>query len=166
MIPDRSLPDPAPAAESLGDDVLELRLLRVLGPGEEDTRPPEARFLARAPECRFAIHRRSDGRRVGRIHLRLTRDPAIVDVVGHGGYEVDEPYRRQGYATRALVLIRRLARHYGLAPLWVFIEPENAASRRTAERAGLRLVDVAPTASEALALGLGPRVCRYAAEQP
>ena len=165
MTTDPRLPDPPPAG-SLGDDVVELRLLRVLAAGDEEARPPEARFLARAPECRFAIHRRSDGLRVGRIHLRITGDPDITRAMGHCGYEVDEAHRRHGYAARALGLIRRVADHYGVAPLWVLIEPENVASRRTAERAGLQLVDVVPTAPEARALALGPQLCRYVAERP
>jgi predicted acetyltransferase len=161
-----SLPHPAPPDALLGDDAVELRLLRVLGPADADARPPEARFLASAPECRFAIHRRGDGVRVGRIHIRLTHDPTIVHAVGHSGYEVDQAHRRQGYAARALRLIRGLARHYGVAPLWVLIAPENAASRRTAERAGLRLVDIVPAAPEARAMGLESELCRYVAEQP
>ena len=166
MEPDRRLPDPPPPPELLGDDVVELRLLRVLERGDEEARPPETRFLARALECRFAIHRGSDGVRVGRIHLRITDDADIVRALGHSGYEVDESHRRNGYAARALRLVRRVARHYGVAPLWVLIEPDNTASRRTAERAGLRLVDIVTTAPEGLAVGLGPHVCRYTAEQP
>lgn len=160
------LPDPPPAPELLGDDVVELRLIRVLGPADADARPAEARFLASAPECRFAIHRRGDGERVGRIHVRLTGDPLIVDAMGHSGYAVDEAHRRQGYAARALRLIRGIARHYGVAPLWVLIAPDNVASRRTAERAGFRLAGVVPAAPEALALGLEPELCRYVADQP
>lgn len=159
-------PEPPPPAEVLGDDVVELRLLRVLGPDDAEARPPEARFLSAATECRFAIHRRDDGERVGRIHLRLTDDPGIVRAVGHSGYEVDEPHRRRGYASRALRLIRGVARHYGVAPLWVFIAPENAASCRTAERAGLRLVDTVAAEPEAERLGHGTRLCRYVAENP
>jgi len=145
---------------------MELWPLRVLGPADADARPPEARFLAVAPECRFAIHRRSDGVRIGRIHLRLTDDPTVLRAVGHCGYEVDEAHRRQGYAARALLAVRRLARHYGVAPLWVLIAPGNLASRRTAERAGLAFVDTVPSAPEALALGLEPELCRYAVERP
>ena len=44
----------------LRDEAIELRLLRVLGPGDVMSRPLEARFLAAATECRFAIHRSAD----------------------------------------------------------------------------------------------------------
>lgn len=165
-MPAAALPEPAPPAALLADDEIELRLLRVLGPADAAARPAEARFLARAPELRFAIHQRGDGVRVGRIHLRLTADAGIVSGVGHSGYEVDEAFRRRGYAARALRLVRGVARHYGVAPLWVFIAPENEASRRTAERAGLRLVDVAAASPEALALGVESQLCRYVAEAP
>lgn len=112
-------------------------------------------------EYRFAFHRRSDGLRVGRIHLRVTNDEAIVLVVGHTGYEVEEAHRLNGYATRAIRLIIQLSIFYGMASLWILIEPENIASRRAAERAGFRLVDVVDTRPEAIGLGIGPRVCRY-----
>lgn len=150
----------------LRDDVIELRLIRVLGPADVDRRPPEAQFLAPATECRFAIHRREDGVRVGRVHVRLTDESTIVRALGHSGYEVEEAYRRRGYATRALLAIRRVARHYRIAPLWVLIAPGNVASRRTAERAGLTLVDTIVTVPEALAMGLEPELCRYVVVQP
>lgn len=161
-----TFPDPPPPAGLLRDDVVELRLLRVLAAGDTDARPVEARFLACAPEIRFAIHRLEDGARVGRIHIRLTDDATVLRAVGHGGYEVDPAHRRQGYAVRALRLMRGIARHYGVAPLWVLIAPENTASRRTAEGAGMTLVDVVPAAPEALAMGLEPRLCRYVARHP
>jgi len=160
------LPAPQPSDNVLRDDVIELRLIRVLGPADVDSRPPEARFLAPATECRFAIHRRDDGIRVGRIHVRLTDDATILRALGHSGYEVDEAYRQRGYATRALRVIRSVARHYGIAPLWVLIAPANLASRRTAERARLTLDDTVAATPEALAMGLEPQLCRYAVERP
>ena len=160
------LPAPPPPEAVLRDDVIELRLLRVLGPGDVMSRPPEAQFLAAATECRFAIHRRADDARVGRIHLRLTDDDTVLRAVGHSGYEVDEAYRLRGYAARALLVVRRVARHYGVGPLWVLIAPGNVASRRTAERAGLSLVDTVAATPEALAMGLEPELCRYAVEWP
>ena len=154
-------PDPLPPAAVLADDAIKLLLLRVLAPGDAAARPPEARFLSAALEYRFAIHRRGDGLRVGRIHLRVTHDPLILRALGHSGYEVDEAHRRNGYATRAIRLIVGLARVCGVTPLWVLIEPDNVASRKAVERAGFTLADVVDTLPEGVGLGLGPRVCRY-----
>jgi|GEM_PF-6002857 len=158
---DRPPLDLIPPDAVLADEAIELRLLRVLMPGDADARPPEARFLAPALEYRFAIHRRTDGLRVGRIHLRITDDPLILRALGHSGYAVDEAHRRNGYATRAIRLIAGLARVCGVSPLWVLIEPDNVASRKAVERAGFALVDEVDTLPEGTALGLGPRVCRY-----
>jgi predicted acetyltransferase len=144
--------------------VVELRLIRILGPADATARPPESRFLASAPEYRFAIHLKADGQRVGRIHLRITSDPSILRAVGHCGYAVDESHRRRGYATRALRLIRQLADQHRVSPIWILIAPDNVASRRAVERAGLRLVDVVDASPEAIVLGLGPALCRYATE--
>jgi predicted acetyltransferase len=154
------LPPPGP----LVDDVIELRLLRTMGPTEAQQRAPEAQFLAKAPEYRFAIHLRADGQRIGRIHLRITTDPTILRALGHCGYEIDETHRRRGYATRALRLIRQLADARDISPLWILIAEANVASRRAVERVGFRLVDIADAAPDALALGLEASLCRYAAE--
>lgn len=154
--------DPLPPEAVLADDAIELRLIRILPPGNPSARPPEARFLAPALEYRFAIHRRTDGLRVGRIHLRVTDDPLILRALGHSGYEVDEAHRRNGYATRAIRLVAGLARVCGVAPLWVLIDPDNVASRGAVERAGFGLVDVVDALPEAVGLGHGSRVCRYA----
>jgi predicted acetyltransferase len=157
------LPDSEEARDDsvLADDVVELRLLRILGTEDADKRAPEARFIGRSPEIRFSIHRRTDGLRVGRIHLRVTSDRTILRAVGHSGYEVDEDHRRQGYAVHALRLVSGLARTLEVSPFWVLIDPENIASRRTAERAGLGLIDIIDATPEAVALGLGPQLCRY-----
>lgn len=155
------LADQLPPGAVLADDAIELRLLRVIHPGDPAARPPEAQFLSSAVEYRFAIHRRTDDLRIGRIHLRITDDPLILRALGHSGYAVDEAHWRNGYATRAIRLVVGLARVCGVAPLSVLIEPDNVASRRPVERVGFDLVDVVETLPEGAALGLGPRVCRY-----
>lgn len=114
------------------------------------------------PEYRFAIHRRSDGQRVGRIHIRRTRDETILRAVGHAGYAVEEAHRGRGYATRAIGRIVEVARYWELLPLWILIEPDNVASRRAVERAGLELIEEIDASQEAEGLEIGPRVCRYA----
>lgn len=148
----------------LADDTVELRLIRILAPGDLSARPPETQFLSAALEYRFAIHRRTDGLRVGRVHLRVTDDPEILRALGHSGYAVNEEHRGNGYATRALRLVVGLARAVKTTPLWVLIEPENAASRRVVERAGFQLVDIVDARPDALALEHGPQVCRYRIE--
>jgi predicted acetyltransferase len=145
----------------LHDDTIELRLIRFMAAGDLGHRDPATAFLAAAPEYRFAIHRRAGGQRVGRIHMRVTDDPGIVEVLGHMGYAVDEAHRRQGYAVRAIRLLIGLAARLGQSTLWVLIEPENIASCRAIERAGFHLVDEVDTNESALALGLGPRLRRY-----
>lgn len=82
----------------LHDDVIELQLIRFIEVGDLSHRDTGTEFLAAAPEYRFAIHRRTDGLRVGRIHFRITDEPEIVEVLGHMGYAVDEAHRRKGYA--------------------------------------------------------------------
>jgi len=145
----------------LRDEAVELRVIRVLDVGNLSKRDEKSAFLAAAPEYRFAIHRREDDQRVGRIHVRVTEAPEIVPVLGHMGYAVDEAHRRRGYATRAIRLMARVASRLGQETLWVLIEPDNVASRRAVERGGFRLVDEVDTRAPAVALGLGPRVCRY-----
>ena len=145
----------------LADDVIELRLLRDIPSGDPTARPPGTEFHSSAVEYRFAIHRRTDDLRVGRIHLRITDDPLILRALGHTGYAVDEAHRRNGYATRAIRLVVGLARVCGMTPLWVLIEPDNVASRKSVERVGFEFVDIVETLPEGTALGLGPRVCRY-----
>jgi RimJ/RimL family protein N-acetyltransferase len=150
-----------PGSVTLTDDVIELKPIRMLGPGDAAARPSGLEFLAAATEYRFAIHRRSDAQRVGRIHVRNTADPGITRALGHLGYEVDEAHRRQGYAVRALRLLLGVAQHFEIAPLWVLIEPDNAASCRVVERCEFELVEELPTAPVGIAQGLGPRVRHY-----
>lgn len=152
---------PEPPSSLLSDGVIELRLLRVIGPHSATNRSARTQFLAGVPEYRFAIHRLSDGLRVGRIHIRVTTDTDIVHVIGHSGYAVDEARCKNGYASRAVVLIVGLARFWQVLPLWILIEPENTASCRTVERAGFELVDVVNSSAELTSLGIGPKVCRY-----
>ena len=158
---DRGVPFELPSAVVLRDEVIELRPIRRLGPTDAEARPAGLEFLAAAFEYRFAIHRRADGLRVGRIHLRSTADPGITRTLGHLGYAIDEEHRRQGYAVRSLRLLLGVARHFEIAPLWVLIEPENIASCRVAERCAFDLIEELATAPAGIAQGLGPRVRHY-----
>ena len=153
-----------PAEGPWADDVIELQVIRVLQQGDLSRRSPETAFLAGSPEIRFSIHLRVSGERVGRIHLRITDEPGIVDRLGHAGYAVDPEHRRQGHATRALHLLLDVARKHSLQEVVVLIEPDNTPSRRAVERAGFSFEGETDRGTQATGLGLGPKICRYSFE--
>ena len=84
--------------------------------------------------------------------FRLVAEHLALDHLGHDVGDLEH----------VSALVVGLAKLCGVTPLWVLIEPDNVASRRVVERAGLELVDIIDTEPEAVALGLGPKVCRYA----
>jgi predicted acetyltransferase len=149
-------------ASLLADSVIELRLRKSFGADDIPSRPGDAWLLSKAVEYWFEIHRHADGQRVGSISFRLTDDSHVLRAIGHAGYRVDPAHRRKGYAVRALRLMIGLAQCWGISPVWVLVEPHNTASRRAVERAGFQLVDVIDTLPEAIAIGTGPKLCRYA----
>ena len=57
------------------------------------------------------------------------------------GYYVAPAYRGRRYAQRSCSLLLELARWHGLSVLWITCNPDNVASRRTAERLGALLVE-------------------------
>ena len=74
---------------------------------------------------------------------------------GNVGYRIDEEYRKNGYATAALGLLKSEATERGIDELVVLCDPENTASRRVAEKSGARLVseNEIPKDSELYAYG-------------
>ena len=82
-----------------------------------------------------------------RLLLAVTTDgrqplgEVLLTAEGELGYQLGRPYRGQGLATRALLLLREHAhRTVGLDVLRLRIEPENRASVAVAQRTGFRLV--------------------------
>ena len=77
----------------------------------------------------------------GTINLRLGGGEAMARYVGHVGYAVFPPCRGRHLAERSTRLLLPLARHHGLAEISITCDPDNAASRRTIERLGGRLIE-------------------------
>ncbi len=126
--------------DRLSDGVVELRV---------EERVPADPTLGHVPAYRFAIVPCDSGTHAGSVRLRVGTVEATPSLLtsGHVGYEVDEPFRGHGYAARACRLIAPVARAHGLTELVITCDPDNAASRRTCERLGARLVgtfDVPP----------------------
>jgi tagatose 1,6-diphosphate aldolase len=113
------------------------------------------------PAYTFAME--VDGARVGTIELRAGTTENIVRYGGHVGYAVAPEHRGQRYAARSLVLLRSLAKRHDIDPVWVTCNPENTASRRTAELAGAIYVETVPLPETSDMYQAGERYkCRYA----
>ena len=80
----------------------------------------------------------------GGIGFRVGTSPEIERYSGNIGYHVYPPARGRHFAERACRLMLPLARRHGMERLWITCNPDNAASRRTCERLGARLVDIVP----------------------
>jgi predicted acetyltransferase len=114
------------------------------------------------PEYECAVHRREDDRRVGQVTVRIGSTPWIERYAGHIGYTIDEEHRGHRYAAAACRAIQPIARHHGLFTLWITVDPENVASRRTCEILGAELVEIVDVpAHTAMARRGERRKCRY-----
>lgn len=99
---------------------------------------------------------------MGRIELRLSNAPHIVNYAGHVGYSVIPKYRGNRYAARSCRLLFPLARQHQLNPLWITCNPGNIASRRSCEMAGGVLVEIVEVPRENAMYLQGERQkCRY-----
>ncbi len=101
-------------------------------------------------------------RMAGGINLRIGRTPNLVRYIGHVGYNVYPAARGRHLAERATRLLLPLARRHGMGTLWITCNPDNAASHRTAQRAGAVYVDTVDVPPTHELYGRGERQkCRY-----
>lgn len=113
---------------------------------------------------RYAFEMYVDGAKgvAGRINLRCANTRNIVTYAGHIGYDVAPEHRGHRYAARSCRLLFPLARQHGLNPLWITCNPDNIASRRTCEIAGLELVEIVDLPPDGEMYRRGERQkCRY-----
>ena len=101
----------------------------------------------------------------GGIGLRVGTNDEIRRYAGHVGYHVYPPARGHHYAERACRMLLPLAAAHGIGELWITVNPDNFASRRTCERLGARLVDTVLIPSDHPFYARGERAkCRYVIE--
>ncbi len=79
---------------------------------------------------------------VGRISLRHTLTPWLLELGGHIGYAVRPSARRRGYATAALGQMLPVAHALGIDPVLVTCDQDNVGSRKTIEANGGVLEDI------------------------
>lgn len=95
-----------------------------------------------APAYRFKMANTYDGRELGRIELRVGNTTELRMYSGHIGYRVHKAHRGHRYAARGVRLLVPLARYHQLEILWITCNPDNFASRRSCELAGLELIEI------------------------
>lgn len=118
--------------------------------------------LHKIPAYRFRMVHAQTGEELGEINLRAGATPHLELYAGHIGYGVLAPHRGHRYAARSVRLLIPLARQLHIEPLWITCDPENAASRRTAEIAGARFVEIVDVPPNCIIHQNGhKRKCRY-----
>ena len=117
------------------------------------------------PAYKFTICNR-EGERLGECVLRLGHSERVY-YGGNIGYGVDEPCRGHHYAEKACRILFRLAAAHGMDYVIISCTPENAPSRRTCERLGGKLLEIAelPADNDMREKGL-TRVCVFRCELP
>jgi len=99
---------------------------------------------------------------VGSINVRHATSRHIDFYAGHIGYSVDAASRGRRYAARALRLLFPFVISLGLRTLWITCDPDNIASRRTAELAGAEFAGIVDVPDDCIIFKAGhPRKCRY-----
>ena len=83
-----------------------------------------------------------DGTRIGRCDLRVGHNRSLY-YGGNIGYGIFPDYRGRHYAEKACRLLFELAKRHELGWLIITCSPDNPASRRTCERLGGELLEIA-----------------------
>ena len=114
------------------------------------------------PMYRFDIVRLSDGATVGAIDLRLGYVRNLY-YGGNIGYSVEEAYRGNGYAQKAVRLVFEIARAHGMPYLTISCAEDNLASRKTLEHLNGTLLEtrVAPAYSSLYQIGATEPHCIF-----
>lgn len=87
------------------------------------------------PSHNFGIYLAKENIKVGQISFKIGIQELFKKYAGQVGYEVDEHYRGNGYATKALMALKKHLAHY-MPYIYITCNPTNMASARTIEKAG------------------------------
>lgn len=92
-----------------------------------------------AYKYRITLHNSPDS--IGFIDIRIGNNEGVY-YGGHIGYAIDESSRGNSYASKACRLIKQVAVAHGMDTLFITCNPDNYPSRRTCEKAGLKLKQI------------------------
>ncbi|HLU22698.1 MAG TPA: GNAT family N-acetyltransferase [Bacillaceae bacterium] len=78
---------------------------------------------------------------IGKIDIRIGYNENLY-YGGHIGYSVNEDYRGNYYAAKAVLLLRKVAKAHKMEKLFITCNPDNIASRKTCEYVGANLLEI------------------------
>jgi ribosomal protein S18 acetylase RimI-like enzyme len=89
----------------------------------------------------YTIQDADHGNKVGIIWMRINADSPkpsgfIFDL------EIDEPFRRKGYATQAMLRLEEVARRFGLQQLGLHVFAHNQTARALYDKLGYRVASL------------------------
>lgn len=116
----------------LTDKNLELSLIKMI---------PADDSKGYVPSYNFELINTDTREKMGDINLRVGYNENIK-YGGNMGYGVDEKFRGQHYASRAIKLLLPFAKQHGLKEITITCDPENTASRKTCELAGGKFEEI------------------------
>ncbi|MBW9158696.1 GNAT family N-acetyltransferase [Clostridium tagluense] len=107
---------------------------------EEKTPFNDEKGYVPAYKYKITLHNSNDS--IGNIDIRIGYNENIY-YGGHIGYGIDKAYRGKSYASKACRIIKQLAISHGIDKVIITCDPYNWASRRTCEKMGLKLKEIA-----------------------
>lgn len=117
----------------LTDGEIDLKIEEKIPSNEEKGYVPEYRY-------RITLHDSDDS--IGDIDIRIGYNENTY-YGGNIGYRIEENYRGNNYASKACKIIRAVAAAHGMNRFIITCSPENIPSRKTCEKAGLKLKEIA-----------------------
>jgi predicted acetyltransferase len=114
-----------------GDDI-DLHLVKTV-PGNKDKNW--------VPAYHFDISLSRSYEPIGKIDIRIGNNENLY-YGGHIGYSVNEEYRGNHYAAKAVLLLRKVAHAHDMEKLMITCNPDNIASRKTCEYVGANLLAI------------------------
>jgi len=93
------------------------------------------------PVYKYRITLHNSNISIGVIDIRIGYNEN-VHYGGHIGYEIEESYRGNNYALKACKIIKQVAIAHEMRSLIITCNPDNVPSRKTCEKAGLKLKEI------------------------
>ena len=136
----------------LTDGEIDLKIIEKIPSNEEKAYVPAYKY-------RITLHDSDDS--IGTIDFRVGYNENLY-YVGNIGYAIKEANRGNKYASKACKIIKIVAITHGMNRIIITCNPENFPSRRTCEKAGLKLKEIVELPSYTQLYQEGERqVCIY-----